>query len=116
VGGCGVGDGGVVGCWFRWDGVRVDAGEFVVLVESEDVGEEAILLGGVPAPRIRDVLDFDCLPMLDIDRRLMILFSFTVKLVSEIMRASCGSLCDFPKVHPIDVIASGGMFLNAFHV
>jgi len=44
----------------------------------------------------------------------MVLFSFTVKLVSKIMRASWGSLCDFPKVHPIDVIASGGMFLNAF--
>ena len=55
-----------------------------------------------------------CLPMLDFDRRLMVLFSFTVKLVSKIMRASWGSLCDFPKVHPIDVIASGGMFLNAF--
>jgi hypothetical protein len=38
----------------------------------------------------------------------MVLFSFTVKLVSEILRASWGSLCD------IDVIASGGMFLNAF--
>jgi len=47
-----------------------------------------------------------CLPMLDIDRRLMILFSFTVKLVSEIMRASWR----FPVIlpHPIDVIASGG--------
>ena len=54
--------------------------------------------------------------VLDIDRRLMILFSFTVKLVSEIMRASWGSLCAFPKVHPINVIASGGMFLTAFHV
>ena len=52
--------------------------------------------------------------MLDIDRRLMVLFSFTVKLVSKIMRASWGSLCDFPKVHPIDVIASGGMFLTTF--
>ena len=56
--GGGVGDGGVVRCWFRWDGVHVDTGEFVVLVESEDVGEEAILFGGILAPRIRDVLDF----------------------------------------------------------
>ncbi len=30
----------------------------IVLVESEDVGKEARLLGGVPAPRIRDVLNF----------------------------------------------------------
>ena len=52
--------------------------------------------------------------MLDIDRRLMILFSFTVKLVSEIMRASWGSLCVFPMVLPIDVIASGGMLFTAF--
>ena len=51
--------------------------------------------------------------MLDIDRRLMVLFSFTVTLVSKIMRASW-SLCDFPKVHPIDVITSVGMFLTAF--
>jgi len=54
--------------------------------------------------------------MLDIDRRLMILFGFTVKLVSKIMRASWGSVCAFPKVYPIDVIASGGMFLTAFPV
>ena len=33
-------------------------GEFVVLVKSEDVSEEAILFDGVLAPRIRDVLDF----------------------------------------------------------
>jgi hypothetical protein len=52
--------------------------------------------------------------MPDIDRRLMVLFSFTVKLVSEIIRASWGSLCDFPKVPPIDVIASGGILLTAF--
>ncbi len=52
--------------------------------------------------------------VLDIDRRLTVLVSFTVKLVSEIMRASWGSLCDFPKVHPINVIASGGMLLTAF--
>ncbi len=58
MGGRGVGDGGVIRCWFRWDGIRVDTGEFVILVESEDVGKEAILLGGVPAPRIRDVLNF----------------------------------------------------------
>ena len=58
VGGRGVGDGGVVRCWLHWDGVPVDTSEFVVLVESEDVGEEAILFGGVLAPRIRDVLDF----------------------------------------------------------
>jgi len=44
----------------------------------------------------------------------MVLFNFTVKLVSKIMRASWGSLCDFPKVHPINVIANGGMFLTAF--
>jgi hypothetical protein len=54
--------------------------------------------------------------MLDIDRRLMILFGFTVKLVSKITRASWGSVCAFPKVYPIDVIASGGMFLTAFPV
>ena len=58
MGGHGIGDGGVVRCWFRWDGVRVDTGEFFILVESEDISEEAILFGGVLAPRIRDVLDF----------------------------------------------------------
>jgi hypothetical protein len=52
--------------------------------------------------------------VLDINRRLMVVFSFTVKLVSKIMRASWGSLCDFPKVHPINVIASGGILLTAF--
>ena len=58
VGGRGVGDGGVVRCGFRWDDVRVDSGEFFVLVLSKDVGEEAVLLGGVPAPRVRDVFNF----------------------------------------------------------
>jgi len=52
--------------------------------------------------------------MLDIDRWLIDCFSFTVKLVSEIMRASWGSLCVFPMVLPIDVIASGGMLFTAF--
>ena len=44
--------------------------------------------------------------MLDIDRWLM-LFSFTVKLVGEIMRASWGFRVT-PRMHPIDAIASGG--------
>ena len=35
----GVGDVGVVGCWFVGDCVRRDAGEVVVLVDTEDVGE-----------------------------------------------------------------------------
>ena len=47
-----------------------------------------------------------CLPMLDIDRWLM-LFSFTVKLVGEIMRASWGFRVT-PRMRPIDAIASGG--------
>ena len=44
--------------------------------------------------------------LLDIDRWLM-LFSFTVKLVGEIMRASWGFRVT-PRMHPIDAIASGG--------
>ena len=35
----GVGDVGVVGCWFMGDCVRHDAGEVVVFVDTEDVGE-----------------------------------------------------------------------------
>ena len=34
VGGCGVGDGWVVGCLLAWDGVSVGGCELVVLVES----------------------------------------------------------------------------------
>ena len=52
--------------------------------------------------------------LLDINRRLICCFSFTVKLVNEIMRASWGSLCDFPKLLPIDVIASEGKLCIAF--
>ncbi len=58
VGGRGIGDGRIVRCWFCWDGVRVDTCELVVLVGSEDVGKEAILFSVIPAPRMRDVLDF----------------------------------------------------------
>ena len=58
MGGRGGGDGEVVRCGFRWADVRVDSGEFFVLVLADDVGEEAILLGGVPAPCVRDVLNF----------------------------------------------------------
>ena len=60
VGGRGVGDGRIIRCWFRWAGVRADSCELVVLIGSEDVGEEAILFSVIPAPRIRDVLDFAC--------------------------------------------------------
>ena len=35
----GVGDVGVVGCWFMGDCVRRDAGEVVVFVDAEDFGE-----------------------------------------------------------------------------
>ena len=35
----GVGDVGVVGCWFVGDCVRRDAGEVVVFVDAEDVGK-----------------------------------------------------------------------------
>ena len=58
MGGGGVGDGGVVRCWFRWDGVCADACQFVVFVGAEDIGEESILVGGIPAPCLRDVLNF----------------------------------------------------------
>jgi hypothetical protein len=46
--------------------------------------------------------------MLDIDRWLIVCFSFTDKLVSKIMRASWGHLYEVPRMHPIDAIASGG--------
>ena len=58
VGGRGVGDGGVGRCWFRGDGVHVNSCEILVLIGSENVGKEAIVVGGVPAPGERDVLNF----------------------------------------------------------
>jgi hypothetical protein len=48
--------------------------------------------------------------MLDIDRWLM-LFSFNVKLVGKIMRASWGFRVT-PRMRPIDAIASGGKMLG----
>ncbi len=81
---------------------RFSCHTFDILLEKDDVESSS-------APNLKSPISHCA--VLDIDRRLMVLFSLTGKLVSKIMRASWGSLSDFPKVLPINVIASGGMLL-----
>mgnify|MGYP006193057191 CR=1 FL=1 len=60
VGGRQVCDGRIVGRWLRWGGVGVDAGEVVVVVESDDVRKETVLVCCISAPRVGDVFYLAC--------------------------------------------------------